>query len=148
MVNFDIYTLVATSSLIIQIAVLTLLVRGYFLKRKLKFRQHGKTMAAAVFLHLAMIFGIMIPSFVVITTEYIVPSPTVLISIATLVHALAGSIAAALGVGLVTAWRFKKDFAGCFARKRFMVTTFIVWIAAITLGLMLYAVFYGSAWIN
>jgi uncharacterized membrane protein YozB (DUF420 family) len=144
MVNFDIYTLVATSNLIIQIAILALLTYGYMLKRKFKFRQHGKVMATAVFL----VFGIMIPAFVIITSQFIVPSPLILPSVTSLVHAIAGSTALIMGVWLVAAWGFKKDFKGCFKRRRFMPITFTVWTTAIAFGVIFYVIFYGYAWLS
>jgi hypothetical protein len=69
------FALIATTSLTIEIIVLSLLLYGYMLKRQLKFRRHGITMAVAVVLHLIMIFAIMIPSFVLaVFPEFIVPN--------------------------------------------------------------------------
>jgi hypothetical protein len=94
-----------------------------------------------------MVFGIMIPAFAIIASELIVPSPLILASVTSLVHAIVGSTALMMGVWLVAAWRFKKDFKGCFNRKRFMTTTFAVWTTAIAFGIILYVIFYGSAWL-
>ena len=58
------FAIAATASLIIQILVFGLLIYGYVLKKKLKFRQHGLTMLSAVILHAITIFGVMVPSFV------------------------------------------------------------------------------------
>ncbi len=149
MVTLDIYVFIATLSLIIQIAIIILLTYGYMLKRKFKFRQHGKTMATAVILHLITIATTMIPAFVAaVIPIYILPSPLMLTSIVGLVHAIAGSTAFALGIWLVVAWGFKKDFKGCFSRKKFMVITFSFWIIAISLGITLYVIFYGPAWLS
>jgi uncharacterized membrane protein YozB (DUF420 family) len=133
-----------TASLIIQIIVLILLAYGYLLKRKSKYRQHGLVMAAAVVVHLLMIFYIMIPSFVLaIVPEYILASPLELTSIVGLFHGILGIVALALGVWLVVAWRFNRDFNGCFARKKFMTPTLLVWVAALLLGIALYIIFIG-----
>ncbi len=133
-----------TASLAVQIVVLFLLAYGFMLIRKFRYRQHGFVMAAAVFLHTVMIFSIMIPSFVLaVIPEYIVPSPIELTSIVGLIHAILGSTAVALGAVLVAAWRFKKDFTGCFARKKLMLPTLTVWVAALAFGITLYAIFIG-----
>jgi hypothetical protein len=71
-----------------------------------------------------------------------------LTSVTSLVHATAGSTALIMGVWLVAAWGFKKDFNGCFKRRRFMITTFTVWATAIAFGVILYVIFYGAAWLS
>jgi hypothetical protein len=139
----DPYALAALASLIIQIVVLFLLVFGYTLKRKLKYRSHGIVMASAVVLHLITILTIMIMSFGLIVSMYIVPAPFDLISIVGLIHGVAGSIAFALGVLLVAAWRFRTDVKGCFKRKNIMLVTITLWVIALALGITLYAIFYG-----
>lgn len=141
----DPYVLGAFVSLVIQIVVLGLLLYGYAVKRQLKFRQHGIIMAIAVFLHLSTILVIMIPSFVLaVVPYYIIPFPAEAISITGLIHGIAGIIAIVLGLGLVGAWRFSKDFQGCFKRKNFMRITITAWIIALLLGFVLYGLFYWS----
>src|SRR5665647_1614804 len=101
----DPYALIATASLIIQVIVLFLLLYGYSLKKKLKFQQHGMTMAVALVLHLIMIFAIMIPSFAIsVVPIYIIPFPLELISIIGLLHGIAGILVMLLGGWLVAAW--------------------------------------------
>jgi membrane-associated HD superfamily phosphohydrolase len=96
------FALIATTSLTIQIIVLFLLLYGYSLKRKLRFRQHGITMSAAVVLHLVVVFAIMIPSFVLaVIPGYVIPNFSGIISVVSLVHAVAGALAGSLGVWLV-----------------------------------------------
>jgi hypothetical protein len=133
-----------TSSLVVQIVVLFLLAYGFLLKEKFRYRQHGFVMAAAVVLHLLMVFFLMIPSFVLaVVPDYIVVSPLELTSIVGLLHGILGSVAVALGVWLVVAWRFNRDFNGCFARKKMMTPTLYVWVAALTFGIALYVIFIG-----
>jgi uncharacterized membrane protein YozB (DUF420 family) len=140
----DPYALIATASLIIQVIVLFLLLYGYMLKRKLKFWQHGRTMAVALVLHLIMIFAIMIPSFVyAVVPSYIIPFPLELISIIGLLHGIAGITVMILGSWLVAAWHFNKEVTGCFKRKSIMRVTIVVWISALILGIVLYILFYG-----
>lgn len=146
MVALDFFTLIGLSSFIVQLAIFVLLIVGYDLKRKLKFRLHGAVMASATLLHIALILGIMIPSLVyAVIPEYIVPSPLKLVSIVGLIHAVTGSAAIALGVWLVSAWRFSKSFQGCFNRKKWMLVTLTIWLVALVFGVILFAIFYGPA---
>ena len=141
----DPYALIATASLIIQVIVLFLLLFGYLLKKKLKFHQHGMTMAVALVLHLIMIFAIMIPSFAIaVVPSYIIPFPLELISIIGLLHGIAGILVMLLGGWLVAAWHFSKEFTGCFKRKSIMRITITAWISALILGIVLYLLFYGT----
>jgi hypothetical protein len=134
-----------TASLVVQILVLFLLAYGFILKKKFRYLQHGLVMAAAVVVHLLMVFFLMIPSFVLaVIPYYIVASPLELTSIVGLIHGILGSVAIALGVWLVVVWRFKRDFNGCFARKKMMTPTLSVWVAALVFGIALYAIFIGS----
>ncbi len=136
--------LIMTASLMIQIVVLFLLILGYFLKRKLKFRQHGFTMTAAFVLHLSMVFIIMIPSFVfAVVPKYIVPVPLAMESIIGLTHGILGTITLLLGVWLVASWRFSKNIQGCISRKKYMLKTLAVWVATLVFGITLYAIFIG-----
>jgi hypothetical protein len=94
--------LIITASLAVQIVVLLLLIYGYLLKRKLKFRQHGIVMAVAVVLHLTMVFYVMLPSFVLaVIPDYTVPAPFSLVSIAGVIHGVLGATALLLGVSFV-----------------------------------------------
>lgn len=136
--------LIVTSSLLVQIAVLFLLIYGYQMKRKLKFRQHGLVMASAVVLHMILVFSVMIPSFVyAVLPEYIIAKPMQLVSFVGLTHAVLGSTALAFGVWLVGAWHFRKDFSGCFGRKKLMLPTLIVWLSTLVFGITLYSIFIG-----
>lgn len=138
------FALIATTSLTIEIIVLFLLLYGYMLKRKLKFRRHGITMAVAVVLHLIMIFAIMIPSFVLaVFPDFIVPNISGMISVVSLIHVVAGALAVSLGVWLVASWRFQ-DLKGCFTKKRFMLLTMIVWLVSLFFGIVLYTIFYWA----
>lgn len=136
--------LIITTSLTIQIIVLFLLMYGYLLKRKLKFRQHGITMAAAVVLHLTMVFYIMIPSFILaVIPDYIVPAPLEIVSVVGLIHGILGTITLSMGVWIVASWRFRKNLNGCFNRKKTMLKTLTVWVATLVFGITLYAIFIG-----
>ena len=136
--------LIITANLVIQIVVLFLLAYGYFLKRKLKFRQHGIIMSTALILHLIMAAYVMIPSLVLaVIKEYIIPAPLAMTSIVSLIHVVLGSIALSLGVWIVASWRFRKNFQGCFNRKKCMLKTLTVWVTSLIFGIILYAIFIG-----
>jgi hypothetical protein len=133
---------IVTASLAIQVVVLFLLVYGYLLKRRLKFRQHGITMSVAVFVHLTAVFVIMVPSFVrAVLPEYIVVRPFELASLVSLFHIVFGGLAVSLGIWRVASWRFRKNLAGCFNKKGFMRSTIIIWLAALGFGITLYTIF-------
>jgi uncharacterized membrane protein YozB (DUF420 family) len=138
------FALGATISLAIQLVVLFLLIRSYMLKRQLKFREHGLTMAAAVFLHLAIIFSVMIPAFAVaVVPQYVIPHVSGIVSIISLIHVPAGIIAVALGLWLVVSWRFG-NVKNCFKKKRLMLWTLTVWSISLAFGIALYFIFYWT----
>jgi len=141
---FDLYVLIATATLVLEIAVFVLLIVGFIYKRKLKFRLHGTVMASAVALHLITILVVMIPSFVLaVVPDYIVPEPLLLVSLVGLIHGVFGVIAISLGVYLVAAWGFRRNVQGCFTRKKIMLTAITLWLVALLLGFLLYGLFYG-----
>lgn len=141
----DIYAIIATTSLILQVAVLFVLISGYILRVRKKFRQHGIVMLSAVILHAITIFVIMIPSLIfAIIPEFIAKNPAENISILAIVHGAAGLSAFLLGIWLVASWRLKVDISKCFARKKFMLATITIWIIALTLGISIYLYLYMS----
>ncbi|MCX8153517.1 MAG: hypothetical protein N3E52_03680 [Candidatus Bathyarchaeota archaeon] len=132
----DYYQTVATASLILQIATLCVMFAGLAFKRQKRLRQHGLTMLAAVTMHTGLILAWMVPSF---TALFI--SPTNLIDIfvvAILAHAFTGAVADALGIWLVASWRPREDMQACFAKKRVMRVTTVLWLIALLLGFVLY----------
>ena len=132
---------IVTASLVVQLLVLGLLVYGYILKRRLKFRRHGFVMATAVILHISIILYIMLPSFIrAILPEFILPNPFSAISLLSILHEILGAPALALGLWFVVSWRFRKNFAGCFGKKRFMLATIWIWAAALASGIALYSI--------
>jgi hypothetical protein len=136
------YVLTATVSLTIQAIVLFLLIYGYWLNRKLMFPRHGYVMTAAVVLHLIMVFGIMIPAFIIgVIPTFIIPNIFELTSIVSLIHAFAGSTAISFGVWFVLAWR-SQGLKGCFNRKKLMISTMVIWLISIFFGITLYLIFY------
>jgi len=138
------YALIATTDLSIQIIVLFFLLYGYLLKMQMKFRQHGIAMLVAVVLHLAMLFSIMIPAFVLgVVPRFIVPNVYGVASVVTLVMGVIGALAVSLGTWLVASWRFQ-DVAGCFKKKRIMLATMAMWLVSLSLGIVLYIILYWA----
>jgi len=136
--------LVATSSLAVQIIDLFLLIYGFMLKSRGHFRRHGFIMTSAVLLHLAFIFGIMIPSFVfAVFPKFVVIHFYGITSIVSLIHVPFGAFAISLGVWLVAAWRFQ-DVEGCFKRRRFMRAAMVAWLVSLFLGIALYTILYWA----
>ncbi len=128
---------ISTTSMIIELVVLGLLTFAYMLRGQKKYRQHGITMATALVLHLVTIFSWMLWSLI----SYLIPGPVDygdILVIVTLVHVTFGIIAASLGVWLVASWHLRVDMQMCFARKKIMLTTLTLWLAAIFLGAILY----------
>ncbi len=132
----------ATISLAMQIGVLALLIPGYALKTRKSYRKHGITMSIAVILHLATILTVMIPSLI----SYL-SSPGMLnfadpIVIISLFHASLGAVAASFGVWLAGSWHMQHNLTRCFANKRMMAPTLVVWITAISIGIYMYLTLY------
>ncbi len=132
----------ASVSLALQIGVLALLIPGYALKTRKSYRKHGITMSVAVILHFTTILAVMIPSLI----SYL-SSPGMLnfadpIVIISLFHASLGVIAASFGLWLASSWHMQHNLTRCFANKRMMATTLVVWIAAISIGIYMYLTLY------
>ncbi len=134
---------VATATLAVQIVVFVLLILGYQFKRQLQYRKHGAAMASAVIVHAVSIFVVMIPSFSsIVSPTVVLPEPQQLIYAASAIHAVTGVLAFLLGLWLVVAWRFGSNVERCLRRKKVMLITLALWLTALILGIVLYAVFY------
>jgi hypothetical protein len=138
-VVMDIYTLVATVSLVLQIAILILLSGSLELKRRKKFRQHGITMLIAIVLHTISIIFVMIPSFRVITA-----GDFTIFSLIAYVHGTAGALAELLAIWILLTWRLRTSIQYCAPKKKFMLLTLVLWLTAILLGILLYLYYYTT----
>lgn len=133
--NFmNIYLFIATFSLAFQLGVLALLIIGYSFKLRLRFRLHGIFMLSAVVLHLIIIGGIMVPSFVAI---YLEKAPMLTILFAPF-HAALGMVTAILGVWIVGGWRLRQSTKFCAPKRKFMRATLILWSITLSLGIIFY----------
>ena len=138
------YFVIPTISVAIQVIVFALLVYGYWLFRRFSFQRHGKIMSWALVLHLIAIFSIMVPSLVLaVIPEYIVRNVLDLVSIFVLIHVPLGVVAVSLGIWFVVGWRLK-GLKSCFNRRKLMRLAFILWLITLSLGIVIYLVFYWS----
>jgi uncharacterized membrane protein YozB (DUF420 family) len=60
----------------------------------------------------------------------------------TLVHAGLGGTALVLGVFLVASWHLQASTQNCMRRKKMMRLTFVLWVLALILGILLYTLLY------
>jgi uncharacterized membrane protein YozB (DUF420 family) len=132
----DIYLLIATLSLVIQLVVLVLLITAYMFKRQKNYRQHGLLMFLAVILHAVIVFLIMVPSFnAIVFTE---TGLSLIIIALSVIHGILGIVALALGIWIVAAWRLRTSLQHCAPKRKIMRVTIIAWLTAIALGIILY----------
>ena len=134
----------ATVSLLTQLVIIALVLIGFQLKQHLKFRSHGLVMSIVFLSHLVAIGGIMIPSFTVGLLPMISAAPASITWLFVIVHAIAGTITAILGLWIVAAWRFRQSLDYCLPKKRIMLTMFILWLTSLSLGIIFYVIFYWS----
>ena len=128
-------------NLILQITILILLIIGRRLAKDRKLLTHGRAMGTLLVLHTVAILLIMFPSFVInFSALGHISDPKVIV---TWIHIIVGSSTEALGVFLVSKWRFQpKSVADCAKRRKFMQPTFTLWALSATLGIIFYAVYY------
>ena len=132
------YLLVATVSLVLQLAILSLLLGGFELKRRKNFRLHGLVMLVALVAHITGILAIMVPSFVVALIPITLENPTSMIGLLAPVHAAAGTLVTVLGVWIMASWRLRQSTEYCMPKKKYMRATLVAWLITISLGVSLY----------
>ena len=141
----ELYVLLATVSLVLQIVTLLALAFGISAKLLGKLFLHGSIMFVAVIIHAVSFLLVMGPSFFSMISENVLFSnlPTEL-SVAILAHASLGIIAELLGIWLVFGWRFKPAVKICFGRKPIMRLTLALWVSALLLGVWTYFSLYSG----
>jgi len=132
------FLFVATLSLILQLAILALLLGGFWAKRKEKFRLHGFAMLAALATHLTIILVVMVPSFVYGLAPIIRSNPTGMVGVLSPIHAATGAVTAGLGIWVVSTWRLRKSTAFCSPKRKIMRYIFVAWLTSLVLGILLY----------
>jgi uncharacterized membrane protein YozB (DUF420 family) len=137
----DYIVLLATLSLIVQIVTLSIVITGYFFKRKMKFIKHGTLMLIAIIMQFCSFLLIMGPAFLSLAQNGLIQKPTLLATV-TFVHASLGAITLIIGIWIAGAWHLQSSIEGCIKRKTIMRYLIIVWISALVLGITLYLLLY------
>lgn len=128
-------------TLILQIIILIILIISFKHAKDKKIRTHGLEMAIVVILHTASIFLVMLPS-ALINYKLLISAFDLRVTL-TWIHIAFGASAEALGVFLVTAWRFNpKYMIYCMKIKKLMLPTFVIWAFSLVLGIAIYVNFY------
>jgi len=140
----DYYLLVASLTLLLQLAVFLIVVCGFLFKKGLKFRAHGLAMTTGAVLHIVAIAVIMVPSFVEGLVPIIAKTPVRVISLLASFHAAFGSTAAVLMVWIVGSWRLRRSLQFCAPKRRWMRVTLWVWFSSLVLGFLLYLTLFWS----
>ncbi len=132
----DYYWFVATISLALQLTVLALLLGGFAFKRRMKYRQHGIVMLAALVIHIITIIVVMVPSLVLALITIALKNPTSFIGLLTPFHAAPGIVTLILSVWIVGSWRLRQSTKFCAPNSKLMLATFILWIITLIMGII------------
>ena len=100
-----------------------------------------------VVLHAITIFAVMVPSFI---SGFSSPGSidfSNMLVVLSMAHVATGVIAFVLGLGLVASWHLRKDLKPCFNKKSAMRATIAIWLIALLLGIIMYWLFYSSAFL-
>jgi len=133
--------LLSQANLILEIIILIVLFAAFALKRRGKFRKHGSMMLAGVVLNILSFTIVMGPAFFSLEQNGLFDHPGRLY-FATLAHAGLGGTALVLGIFLVASWHLQVSIQKCMRRKKIMRMTFVLWIIALILGILLYMLLY------
>jgi uncharacterized membrane protein YozB (DUF420 family) len=137
----DYFLLIASLSLVVQIATLSIVISGYILKRKMRFRAHGTIMIVAVVMQFFSFLLIMGPAFVSLAENGLIQRP-IWFSVVTLVHASLGGVALATGIWIVASWHLQTSIENCIKKSAIMRYLIVAWIVALILGITLYKLLY------
>jgi uncharacterized membrane protein YozB (DUF420 family) len=131
----------ASLSLVLQLVTLSLVIAGYFLKRRNDFLGHGTLMLVAFILQFASFLLIMGPSFLSFYKNGLIHRP-IQVSAVTFTHITLGSITLTAGGWLIGAWHLQKTPEKCFQRAHVMHYVFPLWLLSNSLGIVLYSLLY------
>ena len=137
----DYFLLIASISLIVQIVILSIVISGYILKRKMRFRNHGTLMLVAIIMQFISFLLIMGPAFVSLAENGLIQRP-IWVSTVTIVHASLGGIVLAIGIWIVSSWHLQTSIERCIKKKWIMRYLIVAWISALILGIILYTILY------
>jgi uncharacterized membrane protein YozB (DUF420 family) len=136
--------LLSQVNLVLEIIILMVLFAAFALKRKGKFLKHGSTMLAGVVLNILSFAIVMGPALFSLGQNGLFDHPGRLYFV-TLAHAGLGGTALVLGVLLVASWHLQTSTQSCMRRKKIMRLTFVLWVLALILGILLYTLLYTLA---
>jgi len=138
------YQIIALTSLILQFIILGLIIVSLVMKRRKMIRAHGITMFLAVVVHSITILAVMIPSFSLGLTPYILENFAKPISIISISHGVIGLLAWLLGIWIVAAWHLSPSTQACYRKKFAMRFTLVLWLIALILGFAIYLNLYTA----
>jgi uncharacterized membrane protein YozB (DUF420 family) len=128
-------------NLLIQITILVILAVSLILKFKKKYMEHGATMGIAVALNTVSVLLVMVPS--LLSKQGLFEDLTTGFALATISHAILGSLAEILGIYLLATWIFHRhDVKTCFKNKRIMRATTFLWLVELIIGVYIYTILY------
>ena len=136
--------LLSQANLVLEIVILMVLFAAFALKRKGKFLKHGGLMLVGVVLNILSFVIVMGPAFFSLGQNGLFDHPGRLYFV-TLLHAGLGGTALVLGVFLVASWHLQASTQNCVRRKKIMRLTFVLWVLALILGILLYMLLYVLA---
>ena len=133
--------LLSQANLVLEIIILIVLFVALALKRRGKLFKHGGAMLVGVVLNILSFVTVMGPALFSFGQNGLFDHPGRLYFV-TLVHAGLGGIALVLGVFLVASWHLQASTQNCVRRKKIMLLTFVLWVLALILGILLYMLLY------
>lgn len=126
------------TNLMFQIVVLILLFASLGLKQKRNYFLHGVTMLTAVILNVVSFLLVMWPTFSGLRS-FIVGDALGRLSLITVAHASFGTLAEILAIWIIASWRLRPSIQQCAKNRKMMRVTLVLWLLAIFLGILLYA---------
>ena len=129
-------------NLVFQIIILCILIASYLLKKIKKLFLHGITMAVATVLSVISFLLVMLPSLLSLS-DFLVNYPYNQLAIIIFAHSILGAIVEVLALALIITWRLRSNIKYCSRKKILMLVTFILWLAELILGILVYLYAYG-----
>jgi uncharacterized membrane protein YozB (DUF420 family) len=128
-------------NLLVQITIAVVLVVSMILKFKNDYMKHGATMGIAIALNTTSVLLVMVPS--LLSKQTLLEDLTTRFALATISHAILGSITEILGIYLLAKWILNRhDVKTCFKNKRIMQVTIFLWAVELITGVYVYTMLY------
>ena len=137
----NIIVLIATLNLIIQLVILSVVISGYILKRKMRLTEHGTFMLVAVVMQFFSFLLVMGPALLIIVEMGFFQRP-ILLSTVILFHAILGGTSLVTGIWITASWHLQTSIKNCIKKRPVMRYLIITWILALILGITLYVLTY------